>query len=121
MSDELDLRNVAIAEDPTPKEYQEYEDETTDDIEVVAAKEETVANTVPYAAVASAFVPTPIVQTPVAHAPVAYYAPYHGYQPATASVPVTYQTAPVAAPVSAPAPAHSQFHAQVIIYHHNDI
>merc|ERR1719361_2505506 len=97
---------------------------------VVAAKEETVAETIPYAAVASAFVPgvqaptaqtpyvqTPVVQTPyvqphVAHTPVAYYAPYHGYQ---AGLPgATYEVAPVApvAPVAAPAPTHSQFHGQ---------
>merc|ERR1712008_158276 len=80
---------------------------------------ETVAETIPYAAVLSAFVPgvpapyvqTPVVQTPyvqahVAHTPVAYYAPYHGYQ---AGLPgATYQVAPVAAP----APTHSQFHGQ---------
>merc|ERR1719220_2427685 len=99
----------------------------TDDMVVVAAKEETKENTIPYAAVASAFVPAPVVQTPVvqapvvqtpvvqtpyvqapvAHTPVAYYAPYHGYQAA----PATYEVAPVA-PVAAPAPTHSQFHGQ---------
>merc|ERR1719361_1549224 len=94
---------------------------------VVAAKEETVAETIPYAAVASAFVPgvqapiaqtpyvqTPVVQTPyvqahVAHTPVAYYAPYYGYQ---AGLPgATYEVAPVV-PVAASAPTHSQFHGQ---------
>merc|ERR1719445_2907843 len=94
---------------------------------VVAAKEETKENTLPYAAVASAFVPAPVVQTPVvqapivqtpvvqtpyvqapvAHTPVAYYAPSHGYQ----ATPATYEVVPVA-PVAAPAPTHSQFHAQ---------
>merc|ERR1711978_281791 len=81
----------------------------------------------PYAAVASAFVPAPVVQTPVvqapivqtpvvqtpyvqapvAHTPVAYYAPSHGYQAA----PATYEVAPIT-PVAAPAPTHSQFHGQ---------
>merc|ERR1719220_1426990 len=94
----------------------------TDDMVVVAAKEETKENTIPYAAVASAFVPAPVVQTPVVQAPVvqtpvvqtpyvqapvAYYAPYHGYQAA----PTTYEVVPVA-PVAAPAPTHSQFHGQ---------
>merc|ERR1711988_498653 len=89
---------------------------------VVATKEETKEDTLPYAAVASAFVPAPVVQAPivqtpvvqspyvqapVAHTPVAYYAPSHGYQAA----PATYEVAHVA-PVAAPAPTHSQFHGQ---------
>merc|ERR1711988_1910623 len=89
---------------------------------VVATKEETKEDTLPYAAVASAFVPAPVVQAPivqtpvvqspyvqapVAHTPVAYYAPSHGYQAA----PATYEVVPVAS-VAAPAPTHSQFHGQ---------
>merc|ERR1712083_1234691 len=100
--------------------------EDHDDIEVISGEQESVANTVPLAlSPAYYYAPqqgyyhqppvTPaVVQAPV-QTPVAYYAPYHGYQPATASVPVTYQTAPVAAavPVSAPVPGQAtQFHAQ---------
>jgi len=112
----------------------------TDDMEVIAAKEETPAPvvapapyvaspaTVPYTPYAYAYAPhqgyyqapvAPVVQTPV-QAPVAYYAPTHAYTqaavpvaaPEATVVPVTYQTAPAAVPVSVPATQHSQFHAQ---------
>ena len=123
---------VAVAEEAKP----EAKAETTDDMEVIAAEQETVANTVPYGvspvhyyAPAQGYYQTPVtpavVQAP-AHAPVSYYAPYYGYQAAVApyTAPVTYQTAPVAsapvaaapvavAPVAVPTPQHSQFHAQV--------
>merc|ERR1712241_641478 len=113
--------SISVGQTSDPVEYE------TDDMVVVAAKEETKENTLPYAAVASAFVPAPVVQTPVvqapivqtpvvqtpyvqapvAHTPVAYYAPSHGYQAA----PATYEVAPIT-PVAAPAPTHSRFHGQ---------
>merc|ERR1712241_480068 len=98
--------SISVGQTSDPVEYE------TDDMVVVAAKEETKEDTLPYAAVASAFVPAPVVQTPVvqapvAHTPVAYYAPSHGYQAA----PATYEVAPIT-PVAAPAPSHSQFHGQ---------
>merc|ERR1711881_219528 len=75
-SDELDLRTVAIPE-------------TTDDIEVIGAEQETVANTVPFGVTPVHYyapqqgyyhVPaTPAVVQAPAQTPVAYYAPYHGY------------------------------------------
>ena len=133
--DEVDVPNVAVAAESEPYVAEttnvEYD---TDDMEVIAAEPETVANTVPYAATpvhyyapAQGYYQAPVtpqvVQTP-AHTPVAYYAPYHGYQPALApyTVPVTYQdpedggartdlAAPAAvAPVAVPTPQHSQFH-----------
>ena len=114
--------SISVGQTSDPVEYE------NDDMVVVATKEETKDDTLPYAAVASAFVPAPVVQTPVvqapivqtpvvqtpyvqapvAHTPVAYYAPSHGYQAA----PATYEVVPVA-PVAAPAPTHSQFHGQV--------
>ena len=129
---------VEVAEEAKPyvaeiTDDAEYE---TDDMEVIAAEQETVANTVPYGvspvhyyAPAQGYYQTPVtpavVQAP-AHIPVSYYAPYYGYQAAVApyTAPVTYQTAPVAsapvaaapvavAPVAVPTPQHSQFHAQV--------
>merc|ERR1712156_1046391 len=106
---------------PAPSEAEEH-----DDMEVISGEQESVANSVPYvAAPVHYYAPqqgyyqppvTPaVVQAPV-HAP-AYYAPYHGYvQPAPASVPMGYQTAPAAvvpAPVAAPVPGGAtQFHAQ---------
>jgi hypothetical protein len=115
----------------------------TDDMEVIAPVEETVANTVPY--VAAPVVPTaythqapapyapyaygyaphqgyyqapvaPVVQHTPVHAPVSYYAPTHAYY--QAAVPVTAPEATVV-PVApaAPAPQHSQFHAQESFYH----
>ena len=120
----------------------EYDD-STDDMEVIAPVEETVANTVPY--VAAPVVPTaythqapvpyapyaygyaphqgyyqapvaPVVQHTPVHAPVSYYAPTHAYY--QAAVPVTAPEATVV-PVApaAPAPQHSQFHAQVSFYY----
>jgi uncharacterized protein affecting Mg2+/Co2+ transport len=107
--------NKEIFDNIAVDEKSDVEEDVVDDMVVVAAKEETETDTLPYAAVASAFVPqvpvvqapvvqAPVVQTPYVHAPVAqaYYAPY--------AAPITYEVAPVAAPAAAP--THSQFHGQ---------
>ena len=134
---------IAVSKSAEEKTVEVEYDDSTDDMEVIAPVEETVANTVPY--VAAPVVPTaythqapapyapyaygyaphqgyyqapvaPVVQHTPAHAPVSYYAPTHAYY--QAAVPVTAPEATVV-PVApaAPAPQHSQFHAQVSFYY----
>ena len=130
---------IAVSKSAEEKTVEVEYDDSTDDMEVIAPVEETIANTIPY--VAAPVVPTaythqapapyapyaygyaphqgyyqapvaPVVQHTPVHAPVSYYAPTHAYY--QAAVPVTAPEATVV-PVApaAPAPQHSQFHAQV--------
>merc|ERR1712242_263989 len=63
--------NTEIFDNIAVDEKSDVEEDVVDDMVVVAAKEETETDTLPYAAVASAFVPqVPVVQAPIVQAPV---------------------------------------------------
>merc|ERR1711934_466874 len=92
----------AVYVEPTPTVAEEKTveveyDDSTDDMEVIAPVEESVANTLPY--VAAPVVPTTYThQAPAPYAPYAYgYAPHQGYYQAPVA-PVVQHT-PVHAPV----------------------